>query len=191
MSKDLLEASVLLWHVSFLMFTDKAIFVTGYGISNPNVTKNQLCLTEACIETSNRLYKSMDRSVNPCQNFNKFVCGRFIKESLIPEREPLVDLTSTLLEDIMYERGQKLMETEYETEEFETDKKLKNFYTTCSQVAQREIAGLKPLLEILEKIGGWPVLENIGIIVLSRQFCDYKNRKNRFSYLQSENLDDR
>ena len=126
MYNSLLKACALLRHVSFLMLIDKAVFVTGYRISNTNVNKNQLCLTEACIETSNRLYKSMDRSINPCQNFNKFVCGRFIKESLIPEREPLVDLTSTLLEDVMYERGQKLMETEYETEEFETDKKIKN-----------------------------------------------------------------
>ena len=56
---------------------------------------------------------------------------------------------------------QKLMEDEADNvEKFEIDQKVKNFYSTCIDVAQREKDGVKPILEILDGIGGWPVLES-------------------------------
>ena len=58
----------------------------------------------------------------------------------------------------MYNRGQSLMETESDMDEFEIDQKVKNFYSTCADTAAREKAGVKPILHILESIGGWPVL---------------------------------
>ena len=149
-----------------LIFIEKFKLTIGYRLSYTNITKQQLCLTEACIETSSQLFKSMDRSVNPCQDFNKFVCGRFIKESLIPDRQQQIDLTTTKIKDVMYDRGQKLMETRSEMEEFEIDKKIRSFYTTCSDVVQREQLGLKPLLDILDSIGGWPVLRPNGMLLI-------------------------
>lgn len=151
--------------LSLLIFcvTDFSYFdsVDSYRISQTNITKDQLCLTEGCIEASHQLFKSMNRSVDPCQDFNKFVCGRFIKESIIPDKHQIVDLTTTKLKDIIYNRGQMLMEDEANyIEKFEIDQKVKNFYSTCIDVAQREKDGVKPILEILDGIGGWPVLES-------------------------------
>ena len=151
--------------VSLLCFVSFGEYnrVNSYEITQTNITKEQLCLTEACIESSNQLFKSMDRSVDPCQDFNKFVCGRFIKESIIPDKQQLIDLTTTKLKDVIYGRGQKLMETETDNmDEFEIDKKVKNFYSTCIDVTQREKAGIQPILDILDGIGGWPVLDSNG-----------------------------
>ena len=137
----------------------------GYRITNStnSITKQQLCLSEGCIETSYQLFKSMNRSVDPCQDFNKFVCGRFMKEAIIPDKQQQIDLTTTQLKHVMYDRGQKLMETESDDiEEFEIDQKVKAFYATCTDSAKREEAGLKPILDILESIGGWPVLNSNG-----------------------------
>ena len=136
----------------------------AYRISFSNITKKELCLTEACIETSNQLFKSMDRTIDPCQDFNKFVCGRFIKESIIPEKQQQIDLTTTKLKDIMYDRGQKLMTTTSESSEdvFQIDDKVRNFYATCSDAPLREKVGVEPLLNILKSIGGWPVLSSNG-----------------------------
>ena len=137
--------------------------INSYRIVQSNITKDQLCLTEECIESSHQFFKSMDRSVDPCQDFNKFVCGRFIKESIIPDKQQIVDLTTTKLKDIIYDRGQMLMETESDDmDEFEIDQKIKDFYTTCTDVSQREKEGTKPILDILNNLGGWPVLGSKG-----------------------------
>ena len=155
---SLFDSKILI--LSLLKFLNISM---GYRISPTSITKQQLCLTEACIETSNQLFKSMDRSVDPCQDFNKFVCGRFIKDTIIPGKQQQVDLTTTILKDVMYDRGQMLMETKSEEmQEFEIDAKVKNFYATCSDVLQRENIGVKPLLDVLEDIGGWPVLTSNG-----------------------------
>ena len=141
----------------------------GYRITNSSniITKQQLCLSEGCIETSYQLFKSMNRSVDPCHDFNKFVCGRFMQESIIPDKQQQVDLTTTQLKDVMYNRGQKLMETESnDMEEFEIDQKVKNFYATCTDSTKREEEGIKPILDILESIGGWPVLNPNGRFIL-------------------------
>ena len=138
--------------------------INSYRITQSNITKDQLCLTEECIESAHQFFKSMDRSVDPCQDFNKFVCGRFIKESIIPDKQQIVDLTTTKLKDIIYDRGQMLMETESDDKiEFEIDQKIKDFYTTCVDVSQREKEGTQPILDILDNIGGWPVLGSNGM----------------------------
>ena len=56
-----------------------------------------------------------------------------------------------------------LMETESDDmDEFEIDQKIKDFYTTCVDVSQREKEGIQPILDILDSIGGWPVLGSKG-----------------------------
>ena len=37
----------------------------------------------------------MDRTADPCVDFDRFVCGRFNDEAIIPDRKHLADLTTT------------------------------------------------------------------------------------------------
>ena len=46
---------------------------------------DNLCLSKECIATSNNLFKQMDLTADPCQDFNQFSCGNFIKETPIPD----------------------------------------------------------------------------------------------------------
>ena len=48
-------------------------------------TKHKICFTKECIESSYELLKNMDLNVDPCDDFYKFSCGRYIKESIMPE----------------------------------------------------------------------------------------------------------
>lgn len=63
---------------------------------NANV---KYCLTKECIAASNNLFEWMNLDANPCEDFNEFACGNFIKTSRIPEdkkrwtaSDPLEDL---------------------------------------------------------------------------------------------------
>ena len=46
---------------------------------------NNICHSKECIATSHGLFEQMDLNVKPCEDFNKFACGNFIKEARIAE----------------------------------------------------------------------------------------------------------
>ena len=37
----------------------------------------------------------MDRSADPCTDFDRYVCGRFNDDAIIPDKKHMVDLTTT------------------------------------------------------------------------------------------------
>ena len=37
----------------------------------------------------------MDRTADPCVDFDRFVCGRFNDEAIIPDKKHVTDLTTT------------------------------------------------------------------------------------------------
>ena len=46
---------------------------------------SNICHSQECIATSHGLFERMDLNAKPCEDFNKFACGNFIKEARIPE----------------------------------------------------------------------------------------------------------
>ena len=59
------------------------------------------CFSRECISASNNLFQMMNLEADPCENFNEFACGNFIKDSRIPDdkkrwtvSEPLEDLST-------------------------------------------------------------------------------------------------
>ena len=57
----------------------------GVNTYNDGENVNKICMTKECIGASYRLFKQMDLTADPCQDFNQFSCGNFIKEKLIPD----------------------------------------------------------------------------------------------------------
>lgn len=47
--------------------------------------KPNICTTQICVKESARMLGSMDESVNPCENFYEFACGKFVRETVLPE----------------------------------------------------------------------------------------------------------
>lgn len=42
------------------------------------------CTTRECVELGSQILASLDESVHPCDDFYKFACNRFLKESIFP-----------------------------------------------------------------------------------------------------------
>ena len=46
---------------------------------------SKYCFTPECIAASNNLFQWMNKEADPCEDFNEFACGNFIKTSIIPD----------------------------------------------------------------------------------------------------------
>lgn len=60
------------------------------------MTNNALCLTSSCIEVSHAFSSSMNQSVDPCDDFHEFTCGRWIRTSIIPKGQSSWSTTKEL-----------------------------------------------------------------------------------------------
>ncbi|GLV45113.1 Neprilysin 4 [Carabus blaptoides fortunei] len=120
------------------------------------------------------MLRYMDTTVDPCQDFYQYSCGNWDKYNPIPLDKSAYDTFEVLRERLDYVLKNLLEEevsnhdeepnkdmnetsnTEDTTDNIKNDalSKAKRFYKSCN-VQQR---GHKPLLDLLEKLGGWPMI---------------------------------
>ena len=49
--------------------------------------QTEVCLTDQCIITASDLIQQMDRSLDPCDDFYQFACGKYIENTILPEHK--------------------------------------------------------------------------------------------------------
>ncbi|XP_016921652.1 neprilysin-2 isoform X2 [Apis cerana] len=118
-----------------------------------------VCYTQECIHTASRLLKNMDREVEPCDDFYDFACGGFLKSTIIPDDKTTVN-TFTGISDELQNQLRTSIEEKSPPNEPKPFRLVKNLYKACMNKTVIEQQGLNPLLNILRKLGGWPILEN-------------------------------
>ena len=63
------------------------------------------------------------------------------------------------LPDTIYERGRKLLEADDKDDDWELFSMAKKLYKGCMNIGHREKLGIKPIINSLKHLGGWPLLE--------------------------------
>uniref|UniRef100_A0A0A9XT19 Endothelin-converting enzyme 1 n=1 Tax=Lygus hesperus TaxID=30085 RepID=A0A0A9XT19_LYGHE len=116
---------------------------------------------EATIRTDQgKLMKQyMDTSADPCKDFYQFACGRWSKLNPIPKDKGAYDTFEMLRESLDSILKELLEEAPTPSEEPEAYIKAKNLYKSCVNYDVLEQRGSKPLTALLDKLGGWPVLD--------------------------------
>jgi predicted metalloendopeptidase len=127
--------------------------------NSPNdvIQRDDICLTAGCIHTASHMLESMDKSVEPCDDFYHFACGNFIKETHIPDEKVSVNIFS-LIGDRLQEQLRSLVSEEAKEDESKPFTLAKNLYKACMNKSLIEERGIAPLLKIHKELGGWPVL---------------------------------
>ncbi|RWS10237.1 membrane metallo-endopeptidase-like 1 [Dinothrombium tinctorium] len=120
--------------------------------------KEKVCLTPGCVKAAAELLKNMDETVDPCKDFYHFACGGWVESQVIPDDRTSVSVFS-VLQDELNNKLRGLVEKEPENIEPSHITSMRNMYKTCMNLTEIEEVGNKPLLDLLQKFGGWPVLE--------------------------------
>ena len=118
---------------------------------------SKVCLTKGCVKAAADLIESMDETVDPCSDFYTFACGNFLKETVIPDHQTNYGSFS-MLRDKLNTRLKKLFEAKPLENEPQTYQNVKNYYQACMNSENIEEKSVAHLMDILEKVGGWPVL---------------------------------
>ncbi|XP_014470512.1 PREDICTED: membrane metallo-endopeptidase-like 1 [Dinoponera quadriceps] len=119
--------------------------------------KGTVCLTEECEKIAKVILESMDKSVNPCDDFYEYACGKWSEHNPVPEGsrswslwEMLQNNVDRQIEDILKE-GPK-------DNDLLAVKLAKKWYTACMDTDERDKRGLDPLVSTQSRIGGWPMI---------------------------------
>lgn len=116
------------------------------------------CRSPDCIHAASSILGSLDSSVQPCDDFYHFACGKFIKETHIPADDVSVD-AFTQVENRLNEQILTIMvepvEPESESRPFVLAKDLYQSCLNTSIIAER---GVAPLNELIHSYGDWPVV---------------------------------
>lgn len=127
--------------------------------SNPsNRNTDNVCLTPGCIHAASNALDAMDPSVEPCDDFYNFACGNFIKNTLIPDEKVSIN-TFSIIGDKLQEQLRTLIGDEARPGEAKPFTLAKDLFKACMNKSLIEERGVKPLITILDKLGGWPVIK--------------------------------
>ena len=118
------------------------------------ISDKGICVTEGCINAAYHIFHSMNRSVDPCDNFYEYACGGWVQNHPIPESKSFWGVYSVLSEQ--NERIVKQLLTNSVLFSKAT-KKAKTFYNACMDEATINKIGSKPLLDIIKDLGGWNI----------------------------------
>lgn len=118
-----------MWHFPAILFlgsilTTKAAALNGSS-SGPNI-----CLTKICTETSATILESMDLTINPCDNFYEFACGKFVKNAIIPDDKKQLSNFHTL-QDKVFEQLHAVLNERQQLNDSKSIKLAKTFYNSC------------------------------------------------------------
>lgn len=117
-----------------------------------------ICLTKGCVQAACSILGNMDEQVNPCDDFYEFACGSFIKNTIVPSEKTSVS-QFTVVSDALKIKMRKLVDAPVASDEPDSSRHIKNLFVSCKEKEVIEERGLKPLLDVLEKMEGWPVVE--------------------------------
>ncbi|XP_037025005.1 neprilysin-2-like [Bradysia coprophila] len=129
------------------------------GISKNDIEQtNNVCTTDTCTTEANRILNSLDTNIDPCGNFHDFACGNYIRDTVLAEGKPK-EWAFSQGQDEIDGQMQSTLREEIRPEELKAFKLAKEFTKMCLDETTLNEKGIAPIRDMLEKYGGWPVVE--------------------------------
>ncbi|XP_066494010.1 endothelin-converting enzyme 1 isoform X2 [Tiliqua scincoides] len=114
------------------------------------------CLTETCISVASSILSSLDRTVDPCEDFFGFACGGWIQANPVPDGHSRWGTFNKL-----WEHNQAILKHLLENQTVgaasEAERKTQRYYQACMNESKIEELRAKPLLDRIQQLGGWNI----------------------------------
>lgn len=136
----------------------KLNLIESSSSSDLHVTSDNICVSEDCVRASYDLVRNMDMSVNPCDDFYSYACGRWSQRFELPDDKSHYDTFGQMKDHLKGQLRDLLME-QVTPEDSNATRSVKNLFASCMNETSIEAMGGKPLLDLLDTLGGWPVIK--------------------------------
>ncbi|XP_020278382.1 neprilysin-1-like [Pseudomyrmex gracilis] len=133
-----------------------------FGLTDSNDTKTKenspnVCKTQECDKLGKELANNIDKSVDPCDNFYEYACGKWPENNPIPEGYTSWSLFQAGQKQVD-DRVQEILNAGPQENDVLGVKLAKKWYATCTDTDAMEKQGIEPIIYTLARIGGWPMI---------------------------------
>ncbi|XP_075540860.1 M13 family metallopeptidase neprilysin 3 isoform X2 [Dermacentor variabilis] len=121
------------------------------------------CVTPACVTVASSILNAMDPETDPCEDFYQYSCGGWIKANPLPDGKSIWGTFGKL-----WQENQLVMKNVLEDEKTElkseAEQKARIYYYSCLDKNDTvESLGSKPIVNLLDIVGGWNVTGNYSM----------------------------
>lgn len=114
-------------------------------------TSSDVCMTDGCVITAGNFLQNMDFQVDPCKDFYHFMCGNWIRDTIIPQASFSFSHFGSIAEKVDHHIHNLItIDPKAPTE---SDKLLRNFFQSCMDEVLLEKLTIEPAIELLISLG--------------------------------------
>ncbi|KAI4501887.1 hypothetical protein M0802_003222 [Mischocyttarus mexicanus] len=116
-----------------------------------------ICQSEECKLIARIIKDNINKSVDPCDDFYQYACGKFGENNPIPPGEDTWSFVR-IMQKNLNRQMEEILVSEESSDDLLTIKLGKIHFRTCMDLKGRERKGLEPLVTTMARIGGWPLI---------------------------------
>nr|AMO02506.1 endothelin-converting protein 6 [Tityus serrulatus] len=154
LEKCLIVISLLAVVLSVCLIIAIAVIENKSSVSDKKTY--EVCDSKICRDIEDQLMSSINRSIDPCDNFYSYVCSGWMKSNALPATESSWNSFDVLVHHVR-DQLKRILKEMNGTEKI-MENKVVSLYRGCTNKVRKEEIGVEPLNILAKELGGWPLL---------------------------------